>query len=76
MIVAMLSPTTLAAFSANAAQLGFAPANPVQRVQSVTQQAAPTRTPAVPAMLSPSGRDGANLPSRQLPRGSLLDMSV
>jgi hypothetical protein len=69
----MLSPATLAAFSAGAAQSGFGPANPVHRVRSVAAQPA---QPATPAPLTPPVRDGEATPGRTLPRGSLLDLSV
>jgi hypothetical protein len=69
----MLSPATLAVFSAGAAQSGFGQANPVHRMRSV---GAPPAQPATPAPLTPPARDGEATPGRPLPRGSLLDLSV
>jgi hypothetical protein len=46
----------------------------VQRVRAVTQQ--PAQSAAPTANASPRAGDGGATPSRILPRGSLLDLSV
>jgi hypothetical protein len=74
--VFMLSPATLAAFSAGVAQSGFGQAGPVHRVRSVGTQPAQPASPSAPQTLSPPARDGGVTPGRPLPRGSLLDLSV
>jgi len=68
----MLSPASLAALSPTAAAaVGIT--HPVQRVRAVE---VPAAQPALPAPGSPTGRDGAAIPGKPLPRGSLLDMIV
>jgi hypothetical protein len=73
---AMLSPATLAAFSVGVTQPGFSPTNSVHRARAVGPQAAQPPSPAAPATGTPPLRDGDAAPSRLLPRGSLLDLSV
>jgi len=73
MIRVMLSPTSIAGFSAGAMQPGFGQANPVHRVRAVGAQ---PPQPAAPAPVALPGRDSEATPGRLLPRGSLLDLSV
>jgi hypothetical protein len=72
----MLSPATLSAFSTGIAQSGFGQTGPVHRVRGVGTQLPQSASPAAPAILAPSARDGDATPGRPLPRGSLLDLSV
>jgi len=73
MIGGMLSPGTIAAFSAGVSQVGVGQANLVQRVRSVASPPPqPTATTAAPA----AGTSGAPAPGQKLPRGSMLDLSV
>jgi hypothetical protein len=73
MITGMLSPGTLAAFSAGVSQVGIGQANLVQRVRSVAvPPTQPAATPAAPL----TGANGVPVQGQKLPRGSLLDLSV
>lgn len=76
MMVRMLSPTSLAAFSAGAAQAGFGQARGVQGVRAVGGQPQQQTAPAAPGPLPPREVEGGGPPARILPRGSLLDLSV
>jgi hypothetical protein len=71
----MLSPASIAAFSTGPAQAGAAPTRPVQRVRSVGGQPAQPTAP-VAGGTPKTGEAGTAAPSRILPRGSLLDLSV
>jgi hypothetical protein len=76
MIVAMLSPVSLAALSNGAAQSAFGMTHPVPRVRAIGGlQSQPAQQPA-PMAVAPAPRDGSAVPNRSLPRGSLLDLSV
>ena len=73
----MLSPATLAAFSTGMAQPGFGQTSSVHRVRCGRYPAAAARI--ADGTSDPSrhpARDGDATPSRLLPRGSLLDLSV
>jgi hypothetical protein len=70
----MLSPASLAAFSTGVAQPAFGQPRSVQRVRSTAPQ--PVQPAAPQPSLAAPGRDGDAPPSRLLPRGSLLDLSV
>jgi hypothetical protein len=72
----MLSPTALAAFSVGVAQPSSGQTNSVHRVRSVGPQQGQPPSPAAQATGTPQVRDGDAAPSRLLPRGSLLDLSV
>ena len=75
MILGMLAPGSLAAFSSGVALAGFGHPRPVQGVRAVRgaeeQRAAPVAPGRQPALGS-----GEGTPGRILPRGSLLDLSV
>jgi hypothetical protein len=75
MMLGMLAPASLAAFSAGAALAGFGHPRPVQGVRTVRgadeQPVAPVPQGRPPA---PGAVDAT--PNRTLPRGSLLDLSV
>jgi hypothetical protein len=72
----MLSPTTLAAFSAGVTQTGLGQSGLVHRVRAAGAQQPQSASPTAPATSTPTGRDGDAAPGRVLPRGSLLDLSV
>jgi hypothetical protein len=72
----MLSPTTLAAFSAGVTQTGFGQSGLVRQVRAAGAQQPQSTAPTAPATAAPTGRDGDTAPGRLLPRGSLLDLSV
>jgi hypothetical protein len=73
----MLSPATLAAFSAGVSQAQFGQASPVHRVRAVNDAKAPqAASSTAPQILAPNARGGDDAPDRALPRGSLLDLSV
>jgi hypothetical protein len=65
----------MSAFSTGPAQAGAAPTRPVQRVRSIAGQSAQPTAP-VSSGTPRTGETGAPAPSRILPRGSLLDLSV
>ena len=71
MMPAMLTPTTLSAFSSGVSQTGFAQAELVQRVRATAHPQSPPSL-AAPAASPPA----APQPGQKLPRGSLLDLSV
>jgi len=71
MMRAMLTPTTLSAFSSGVSQTGFAQADLVQRARATASQPPPAVLSA-PAPSAPS----APQTGQKLPRGSLLDLSV
>jgi hypothetical protein len=72
----MLSPTTLAAFSAGVTQTRLGQSGLVSRVRAAGAQQPQSTAPTAPATAAPTGRDGDTVPGRLLPRGSLLDLSV
>ncbi len=73
MILAMLSTSSLSAFSASVTQSRLDRLAAAQPARS----AAPSQGSQNPAQAAPTGRGGASAPPGQiLPRGSLLDMSV
>lgn len=76
MMFRMLSPISLAAFSAGAAQAGFGQARGIQGVRTVGGQPPQPPAPAAPGPLPPRDVEGGGAPGRILPRGSLLDLSV
>jgi hypothetical protein len=71
MIDSMLSVTSLAAFSSSG--IGPVHPTPVRAVGSASPGALPRPSP--PGLPTGTG-EGAAAPSRTLPRGSLLDLSV
>ncbi len=81
MMLSMLSSNSLSAFSASLAQGGINPSSGinapsgVSRVRAVELGAQSTVAPAPKLVQPDTGGTGAP-PSRLLPRGSLLDMSV
>jgi len=76
MIIRMLSPSSLAAFSAGIAQSGFGRTQAVQGVRAVGSQQPQSTSPAAPLAAAPTARDSGAVPNQLLPRGSLLDLSV
>ncbi len=79
MMLRMLSSNSLTAFSTSLAQGGInssavGPGAAISRVRAVGSQAQPQGAP-VAKLLSPDASSSAP-PSRALPRGSLLDLSV
>jgi hypothetical protein len=76
MIVSMLSPISLGAFSDGVAQSALGHARPVQRVRAVASPQTQPNAPTAPPAMAPAARDGDGVPNRLLPRGSLLDLSV
>ena len=76
MIIGMLSPVSLAAFSTGAAQSDFGLTHPVPRVRAVGAVPSQPAPQPAPNPAAPSVRDGSAMPDRILPRGSLLDLSV
>jgi hypothetical protein len=56
-------------------QAAFGQVNPLQRVRAVAGQSSQAASPP-PSTTAPPTRDGGAMPSRSLPRGSLLDLSV
>ena len=76
MIIAMLSPVSLAALSSGAAQSAFGMTHPVPRVRAIDGLASQPAPQPAPLAVAPAQRDGSAIPSRTLPRGSLLDLSV
>jgi hypothetical protein len=73
---AMLSPTSLAGLS-NSAAGWFRPVREVNPAQGAAQGRSQSAAPLVP-LTSPSagGQGDGGAPSKTLPRGSLLDLSV
>ena len=76
MMLGMLAPGSLAAFSAGVAQAGFGQPRPVHSVRAVSGTPEQPSAPATSDRLLPPGGSGDATPSRILPRGSLLDLSV
>jgi hypothetical protein len=76
MIIRMLSPISLGAFSDGVAQAGLGHARPVQRVRAVASPQPQPNSASTPPAVAPAARDGDSVPNRLLPRGSLLDLSV
>jgi hypothetical protein len=76
MLIAMLSPVSLAALSNGAAQSAFGMTHPVPRVRAVDGQPPQPVPQRAPLAVAPAPRDGSTVPDRSLPRGSLLDLSV
>jgi hypothetical protein len=73
MMQGMLSPASLAALAPTTPASALGISQPVQRVRAVE---VPAPHAALPAPGSSTGRDGAAIPGKPLPRGSLLDMMV
>lgn len=71
----MLSPASLAAFSAAVSPAGHGHAGPVNRIRAAGPQQQPTPSAAPTPATAPT-RDGNATPNKLLPRGSLLDLSV
>jgi len=76
MIIRMLSPISLGAFSDGVAQAGFGHGRPVERIRAVANPQPQPASSSVPPALAPAARDVDSVPNRLLPRGSLLDLSV
>jgi hypothetical protein len=78
MMHCMSSTGSLSAFSASVAQTGIGQARPVQNVRAMDGTAAPTGQASGGAgRAGPSPRTGETAPpTRSLPRGSLLDLTV
>jgi len=76
MIFHMLSPGSLAAFSAAVSQAGFGQPRSVQGVRAVSGEQVQQTAPAAPRPLPPRDVEGGVTPARTLPRGSLLDLSI
>jgi len=77
-ILRMISTGSLAAFSANIAQGGVGAgtqAGPVSRATGVPPQR-DTSTRSPPAVPSLGGPNTTQPPTRPLPRGSLLDLTI
>ena len=79
MMIRMLSSNSLTAFSSSLVQGGISPSpiggpSAISRVRATGLQGQPSMPPA-PKLLGPEGASGPP-PSRALPRGSLLDLSV
>ncbi len=78
MMLSMISSSSLSAFSASLTQGGINPAagtGGVTRVRAAGMQPSQPQA-AAPATRLPQADPGAPQPSRTLPRGSLLDLSV
>jgi hypothetical protein len=72
----MLSPTSLAGLSIGSADL-FRPVREVNPTQATAQGRSQSAAPLVPLTLPGGGaQPDGETPSRTLPRGSLLDLSV
>jgi hypothetical protein len=76
MIPGMLSPGSIAALSLGLPRVAPGVGQPLPRVRAVAGQITQPNSSALPNVMPPAMRDAPVAPSRTLPRGSLLDLSV